>query len=110
MIVLDEEAYRWYLLEEDACLFLYAVCSHSAVDYLFLMKLDETEMAAFREKGRSYLSDLAYKIHYSAPGVQGNKSPYRTRSLVMTPEMKRADAALDVWNAKRAELDVGAGQ
>lgn len=98
MRVLDEEPYGWFLLEEDGHLYLYALCSHSFVDYLFLMKLDDAELAAFREKGRSYLSDLAYRVHYSAPGVRGTKSPYRDRGLVATPEQARAVEALKVWD------------
>lgn len=97
MIVLDDEAYRWFLLQEDDRLFLDAVCSHSAVDYMFLLEMNAEETALFRTKGRAYLGDLAYRIHYSAPGVQGNRSPFKARSLVMTPERKRADAAIDDW-------------
>src|ERR1041384_2579187 len=99
MIVVDEENYRWLLLTEDGQLYLDAMCSHSAVDYLFLLRMNEEEVALFRDRGRSYLDDLAYRIHYSAPGVIGNKSPYKSRTLVMTAERQRADAAISHWQA-----------
>lgn len=101
MLVLDEEHYRWFLLEEDGQLYLYAVCSHSAVDYLFLLKMNEKEVSLFRENGRTHLDDLAHGIHYSAPGVRGSSSPYKARSLVMTPERERADEAVNEWQARK---------
>ena len=101
MIVLDDEHYRWFLLEEDGQLYLDSMCSHSAVDYLFLLKMNEEEVSLFREKGRSYLDDLAYRIHYSAPGTRGSRSLYKARSLVMTPERERADEAVNEWQARK---------
>lgn len=99
MIVLDEEPYRWLLLDEDGRLYLDVSCSHSAVDYLFLMALTGEEAALFRERGRGYLDDLSAGIQWSAPGVRGSRSPYKARSLVMTPERERANDAIREWSA-----------
>ncbi|MBB3952367.1 hypothetical protein [Aureimonas jatrophae] len=100
MIVLDDEPYGWLLLEEDGQLYLDAMCSHSAVDYMFLLRLNDEEVALLRAKGRLYLDDLAYRIHYSAPGVLGSRSPYKGRSLVMTPERERASEAIQAYRAQ----------
>ncbi|MBB3951843.1 hypothetical protein [Aureimonas jatrophae] len=94
MIVLDDEHYGWVLLEEDGGFYLDVLCSHSAVDYLFLLRLTDEEVALWRDRGTAYLDDLAYRIHYSAPGVQASRSPYKPRSLVMAPERERATEAV----------------
>lgn len=104
MRVLDEENYLWFLMDEDGQLYLDAVCSHSAVDYLFLLRLNEEEVALFRDKGRTYLNELAYRIHHSSPGVQRSKSPYKSRTLVMTPERERADAAISDWRDRHRNI------
>jgi hypothetical protein len=101
MIALDGEHNSWFLLEENGKLFLDTVCSHSAVDYMFLLEMTEDEASLFRKNGRSYLDDLAQRIRSSASGVQGNKSPFKARSLVMTPTRKRADDAVDAWYANK---------
>ena len=101
MIALDGEHYSWFLLEENGHLFLDTVCSHSAVDYMFLLEMTQEEAALFGKNGRTYLDDLAQRIRSSAPGVQGNRSPFKPRSLVMTPARKRADAAVHAWYADR---------
>ena len=95
MIVLNDNHYGWVLLEEDQHFYLDVLCSHSAVDYMFLLRLNDEEVALLRQKGFYYLDDLAYRIHYSAPGVRGSRSPYKSRSLVMTPERERANEAIE---------------
>jgi len=94
MIVLNDEHYGWVLLEENGWLYLDVLCSHSAVDYMFFLRLDEKEVELWRERGPAYLDDLAYRIHYSAPGVQSSRSLYKARSLVMTAERDRASEAI----------------
>ncbi len=94
MIVVDDEHYGWVLLEEDGRFYLDVLCSLSAVDYLFLLRLSDEEVALWRNRGTAYLDDLAYRIHYSAPGVQGSRSPYKRRTLVLTPERERATEAV----------------
>ncbi len=101
MIVLDDANYGWILLEENGCFYLDALCSHSAVDYMFLLRLDQEEVELWRERGTSYLDDLAHRIHYSAPGVQGSRSPYKARGLVMTPERERASEAIRLRRLSR---------
>lgn len=101
MIALNGEHDSWFLLEENGQLFLDTVCSHSAVDYKFLLEMTQEEASLFRKNGRTYLEDLAQRIRSSAPGVQGNKSPFKARSLVMTPARKRADEAIDGWYADK---------
>jgi len=101
MNALDGEHYSWFLLEENGHLFLDTVCSHSAVDYMFLLEMTQEEASLFGKNGRTYLDDLAQRIRSSAPGVQGNRSPFKPRSLVMTPARKRADTAVHAWYADR---------
>ncbi|RYE98445.1 MAG: hypothetical protein EOO77_37250 [Oxalobacteraceae bacterium] len=101
MIALDGEHYSWFLLEENGQLFLDTVCSYSAVDYMFLLEMTDEEASLFGKNGRPYLDDLAQRIRSSAPGVRGNKSPFKARSLVMTPARKRADEAIDAWYANK---------
>ncbi len=52
MIVLDDANYGWILLEENGCFYLDALCSHSAVDYMFLLRLDQEEVELWRERAR----------------------------------------------------------
>lgn len=80
MIALDGEHYSRFLLEENGRLFLDTVCSYSAVDYMFLLEMTEEEASLFGKNGRPYLDNLAQRIRSSAPGVWGNKSPFKTRS------------------------------
>lgn len=69
------------LFEDDDDLYLDVLCSHSAVDYRFAIRLDEKEKLDFRHSGRDSLNRLAHDIHYSAPGVIGNSSKYRERKV-----------------------------
>ncbi|GHD12526.1 hypothetical protein ACFOEZ_09345 [Tianweitania populi] len=62
MIVLDEEPYLWLLLEDECVLYLNVFCSHSAVDYLVLIALNEEERRLFEKQGRFYLNRLAQDI------------------------------------------------
>lgn len=81
MFVLDEEPYLWLLLEDAGVLYLNVFCSHSAVDYFFLISLDDDERRLFEKQGRSYLNRLAQDIHSSAPAVRGSQSRYKARGL-----------------------------
>ena len=104
MRVLDHEPQAWFLLEDDGVLYLDAHCSHSAVDYSVLIALDATERAAFEEGGHDYLDRLAYDIQYSAPGVQGSRSPFQARNLTSGPgdRSRRADAAITAWRSDQS--------
>ena len=81
MEVIDHGPYAWFLLRDGDALLLDAHCSHSAVDYSWLVELNAAERAAYAECGRAWLDEFAQAIHYSAPGVIGNRSPYRDRRV-----------------------------
>ena len=78
---IDQEPWRWLLCQEDNKYFLQALCSHSAVDYFFTIEMNSEELSHYEEEGREYLTTLAHDIHYSAPGVIGNKSIFRNRQV-----------------------------
>ena len=99
MRLLDEEPYAWHLLEENGTLYLNAVCSHSFVDYTFLMALNEDELKRFRADGRDNLTRLAYDVHCSAPAVIGSTSRFKARNL--TPAL--GDRALQALQAASAQ-------
>ena len=81
MHVVDMGDYGWTLLQDGDDLILDVLCSHSAVDYQFTLKLNPAEISAYRTDGAPYLDRLAYEIHYSAPGVLGNSSIYSSRKM-----------------------------
>lgn len=81
MTVIDHEPSAWFLVRDGERLLLDVNCSHSAVSYQFLMVLDETEREAYAARGHTFISELAGKVQYSAPGVIGNVSPYGERNL-----------------------------
>ena len=78
---IDEEPWRWLLFQEGNRYFLQALCSHSAADYFFTVEMNREELSRFEDEGREYLTSLAHDIHYSAPGVIGNKSIFRNRQI-----------------------------
>ena len=98
MKVLDSEPWGWDLLEDGDILYLNANCSHSAVDYSVIIVLNEAERAAYEAKGRAYLNTLAHDIHYSAQGVIGSQSPFKSRNLKIFDK----DLAEKIFNALRA--------
>jgi len=79
--VIDHEPSGWFLVRDGERLLLDVNCSHSAVSYPFLMALNETERDAYAARGHAFISELADRIQYSAPGVIGSVSPYRDRDL-----------------------------
>lgn len=80
MKVIDHLPAGWFLLEHDSRLYLDARYSYSAViDDSALVELDQQELAAYREGGHEYISELAEAIHMSAPYREG--SPYFSRDL-----------------------------
>ena len=81
MDVIAEGPTAWYLLRDGDALLLEARCSHSAVDYGWLVELNAGERAGWAERGGAWIDELAQAIHYSAPGVIGNNSPYRDRKV-----------------------------
>lgn len=98
MNVIDHQPHAWYLLEDNGTLLIDAACSHSFVDYSVLIELNERELQNFESGGRSYLDQLAYDIHYSAPAVRDSQSPYKSRNL----ESLRGEevmVAVKIWQA-----------
>lgn len=68
MEYVDHKDGGWFLLEADGALYLDARYSHGVViDDSALIQLDERETAGYSAGGKDYLSDLARRIHHSAP-------------------------------------------
>lgn len=82
---LDHEPGAWFLLEQDGALYLDARYSYSAlIDDSALIRLDGTEAEAYRLGGHDYLSDLAVRIHNSAPYTQTSR--FLARDLYRGPD------------------------
>jgi hypothetical protein len=81
MKVVDHSDAHWILFADEGRLLLDVNCSHSFFSYEFLMVLNETECARYKDEGRDYLDRLADDIQYSAPGLLVSKSEYKTRSI-----------------------------
>lgn len=66
--IVDTEDGAWFLVEWGSALYLDARYSYSAlIDDSALIRLDETELAAYERGGHGYLNDLAERVHMSAP-------------------------------------------
>ena len=98
MHVLDQEPWRWTLVQDGDELLFDALCSHGAVDYTFLIVLNASETSCFRAEGRAYLTWLAHDVHMSAPGVRGNASPYLPRRFSLQRDEAFTEA-VKVWRA-----------
>lgn len=81
MNVIDHEPASWFLVQHGDQLLLDVHCSHSFVSYTVLIALNAEETDLYRQKGHAYLDELAYAIHYSAPGVAGSQSRYKNRNV-----------------------------
>lgn len=81
MNVIDQEPASWFLLQHGDAMLLDVNCSHSFVSYTVLIALNAQESTLYQQKGHAYLDELAYAVHYSAPGVAGSQSPYRDRNV-----------------------------
>ncbi len=96
MTVIDYEPSGWFLVRDGERLLLDVNCSHSAVSYGFSMELNERESQGYAAGGHKFLSELAEKIQYSAPGVIGNVSPYRERRL-QGADLSKLDEVTIAW-------------
>jgi hypothetical protein len=96
MRVIDHEPSCWFLVQDGARLLLDVNCSHGAVSYPFSMELNAAEKQGHSTRGHDFLSELAEKIQYSAPGVIGNASPFRDRNLPSTDRL-RVDELTTAW-------------
>ncbi|MCP3657871.1 MAG: hypothetical protein GY734_00015 [Herbaspirillum sp.] len=102
MEVIDNEPHFWFLLSDAGSLFLDVNCEHGAVGYNVLVQLNDLERAGYSNDGHEYLSKLAEKISYSAPGVIGSSSEYKNRNVAL----RYADAintAFSTWRAKESK-------
>lgn len=99
MKVIDHEPSFWFLLREDDSLFLDVACEQSAVSYNVLIQLNDEEVTRYSEYGRPYLSELAESIHYSAPGVRGSASIYKSRNVSQKYD-PQVMAAVRVWRTE----------
>lgn len=105
---LDHEPGGWFLLEQDGVRYLDARYSYSAlIDDSALIRLNDTEIEAYRLGGHDYLSDFAARIHNSAPATESSR--FFSRDLYRGPDGPQyrravADAVADhAWAAERRE-------
>jgi hypothetical protein len=85
MHYVDHEPGAWFLVEQQGALYLQARYNHtSMVDDSALIRLDESELEAYRAGGHDALSDLAGHLGDNAPHKE--ESPYRQRDLFRGPE------------------------
>jgi hypothetical protein len=87
MHYVDHEPGAWFLVEQQGAPYLdlrYTV--NQMVDDSALIRLDESELAAYRTGGHDYLSQLAQRVRDSAP--YSEKSPYYERDLRRGPDGK----------------------
>ena len=103
MKIVDQGPHSWFLVQDGESLLLDVNCSHSAVDYDFQIELNDSEKIEYLHGGRNYLSRLAYAIHYSAPGVIGSASPYKSRKLDVTRAARMQEAIL-MWVKANSQL------
>ncbi|MBV7562930.1 hypothetical protein [Pseudomonas sp. sia0905] len=81
MKVIDHQPHAWFLFEHDSGLLIDVECHHGAVSCSVLIRLNDEELAEYRENGHAYLNRLAEAIHYSAPILAISDSPYKARKL-----------------------------
>jgi hypothetical protein len=76
----DHEPGMWFLVEQEGSLYLDARYSYSAlIDDSALIRLNDTELAAYLAGDHDVLSDLARRVHNSAP--YRSESPFFSRDL-----------------------------
>jgi hypothetical protein len=80
MRYVDHEPGMWFLVEQEGSLYLDARYSYSAlIDDSALIRLNDTELAAYLAGDHDVLSDLAGRVHNSAP--YRSESPFFNRDL-----------------------------
>jgi hypothetical protein len=88
MHYVDHKPGGWFLVEQQGSYYLQARYSYSAmIDDSVLIRLDESEVEAYRAGGHDYLTGLAMRIHDSAP--YSEKSPYYPRDLFRGPDARK---------------------
>jgi hypothetical protein len=84
--VADHEPQTWFLLEESGEYYFDARVTRSAVEWNVLIKLAPQEWREYRAIGRTYLHDLAARIHnfaeeYSARDLNRELGEKVTRTI-----------------------------
>ncbi|HEY1133703.1 MAG TPA: hypothetical protein VGE77_03945, partial [Nocardioides sp.] len=88
MRYVDHQPGAWFLVEQQGALFLQArYVISSMADDSALVRLDATEVAAYRVGGHDYLSALARRIHDGSPHRPG--TPFHDRDLLRGPDGPR---------------------
>ena len=87
MRYVDHEPGMWFLVEQEGSLYLHARYSYSGlIDDSALIRLNDTELAAYLLGDHDVLSDLATRVH--------NSAPYRPESQFFSRDLYRtADGA-----------------
>lgn len=94
--VVDHEPAGWFLLRDGDDLLLDVNCTHGAMGYSWLIRLDPSERRAYRHEGRTALVLLAQAIQDSAPAAHGTVSAYRDRDVTDARGQDVLDA-VDRW-------------
>ncbi len=81
MKVIDHQPHAWLLLEDESGLLIDVECHNGAVSCSVLIRLNDEELAEYRDGGHAYLNRLAEAIHHSAPILAISDSPYKARKL-----------------------------
>ncbi len=66
MKVVDFEPQIWFLLADKEEYFLDVNCSHSAFGFSRLIKLNDSEIIEFKNKGKAFIHQFANDIQYYA--------------------------------------------
>lgn len=85
MHYLDHRPGGWFLVEQNGELYLacrYVV--NTMVDASALIRLDDSELEAYRAGGHDYISELATRINDDGPHRE--QSPFRSRDLYRGPD------------------------
>jgi hypothetical protein len=96
MHVVDHAPQHWFLLDDDGALLLDINCSHGAVGYSVLIRLDSAEEDEYRRRGREFLSQLADRIQQAGPIFPDSESPWSGRDRTRT-DGQRVHAAIMAW-------------
>lgn len=111
MRYVDHEPGSWFLVERQGVLYLDARYSAGMIDDTVLIRLDESELGAYRAGGHEYLSELAKRIQDGAP-PHTEKSNYFGRDLRRGADGKRYDKELGAaivnhtWIAEQRRVQV----
>lgn len=85
MHYLDHRPGAWFLVEQNGEAYLHArYVVNSMVDASALIRLDDSELAAYRAGGHDYISELATRINDDGP--HRDHSPFRSRDLYRGPK------------------------